>query len=274
MGDRVDHLAEEQPLAGHTREGYEPTRIIHYSRPRGRTADQRIGSYTGGIFMSTTNGRHRLRVAAVAAAAAVTTIGCTQPRTPPGPGGTTTTMPGHEHGGGGGGHGHIPDRLNHEPTEEQKAAAIDFIRRTRAAVKEQGLTLEKLKAMHYININDGVHWIKPEYARDEFEFDPNRIEAFAVVNGELRAAMYTMQKGKTMDDAPDIAGNWTQFHNHYLPYQSNDFNTDEYFKLGGPNWRTTAPMLHVWLVKHPCGPFAGTNRAEGSCLPEIEPDFT
>jgi hypothetical protein len=213
------------------------------------------------------------RVLALGVAVLLFGIACTRTG-PPGPGGpTTTTTAGHDHGGG---HGHTPDRLDHEPTADQKAAAVDLIRRTRAAVKEQGITLAKLQERGYINNGDGIHWILPEYARDGIEIDPYRVESFVVRSGRVQAAMFSLNLGETMDDVPDIAGNWIVWHSHRLRYQSADPADDRYFKLAilGPGtYRDTSPMFHIWLEKHPCGPFAGTEREEGSCLPEIDPDF-
>ena len=59
--------------------------------------------------------------------------------------------------------------------------------------------------------------------------------------------MCILSNGMTMDNVPDIAGNWTMWHAHDLPWQSNNQFTDAYWRLGGSYWRHTAPMLHVWL---------------------------
>ena len=65
--------------------------------------------------------------------------------------------------------------------------------------------------------------------------------------------------GKTMAQVPDLAGELTTWHYH-------DNLCFEGTKLvglasGGVCQRgtllVTPPMLHVWLVEHPCGPFAG-----------------
>jgi hypothetical protein len=166
----------------------------------------------------------------------------------------------------------MPARLDHPPTEEQKAAALKWVADTRAAVAAQGLTVQKLQEMHYINIGDGVHWVKPEYVRDQHYLDPNYIESFAVFGGRPVAAMYVYNpKGlqTTLDDVPDIAGNWTVWHNHVLPYRSNDPTSDDYFRLGGPHRRQDSPMIHVWFQPNRCGPFASAGVGEGSCIPEL-----
>jgi hypothetical protein len=226
-----------------------------------------------------TGDRHRfLRGAAFGAVAALAAVSCTRPGTKPGVtttkkptttrAVTTTTMG--EHGGMD--HGHMPDRLNHAPTEEQKAAALKWVADTRAAVKEDGLTAANLKDRGYIGILDGVHWVNPAYTRDQFQMDPHHIESFAVFSGQIAAAMYVYNPNglnTSVNDVPDVAGNWTMWHNHVLPYKSNDPTSDDFFRLGGPYVRTDSPMVHVWLVPNKCGPFASAGVGEGSCIPEL-----
>jgi hypothetical protein len=222
--------------------------------------------------------RHRyLRGVALASAAAMAlgAAGCNRPGTPKPvtPTTSTTAAPGSGSGHDDGGMDHsMPDRLNHPPTAEQKAAALKWVDETRAAVKADGLTVEKLKAMHYINIGDGIHYVKPEYARDDLFLEPHHIESFAVFGGQIAAAMYVYNpKGANtkITDVPDIAGNWTEWHGHVLPYRSNDPNSDDFFRLGGPYTRSDSPMVHVWLQPNKCGPFASAGVGEGSCIKEL-----
>jgi hypothetical protein len=229
-----------------------------------------------------TGDRHRyMRGVAFGAVAALAAVSCTRPGTGPRttttarptttvrPTTTTTTM---DHGHGGMDHGHMPDRLNHAPTEEQKKSALAWVDATRKAVKDANLTVAKLQQMHYINIGDGVHWVKPEYTRDELQLEPTAVESFAVFGGQIAAAMYVYNpKGlnTTVNDVPDIAGTWTMWHNHVLPYRSNDPMSDDFFRLFGPYTRTDSPMVHVWLQPNKCGPFASAGVGEGSCIPEL-----
>jgi hypothetical protein len=235
-----------------------------------------------------TGDRHRYRHGvALAAVVALVASGCTRPWWAPKPttttstaggkttttrtagGKTTTTMGGMDHS--------VPDRLNHAPTEEQKAAALKWVDETRAAVKEDGWTVAKLVANHYISIGDGIHYVKPEYTRDDFELDPHHIEAFAVFNGKPAAAMYIYNPKRldtTMADVPDIAGNWTIWHGHDLPYKSDDPNNDDSFRLGADkngvvHMRHDPPMIHVWFQPNKCGPWASAGVGEGSCIKEL-----
>jgi hypothetical protein len=228
-----------------------------------------------------TGDRHQyLRGAAYAAVAALTVAGCTWRGGTPKTTTTvarptttmarpTTTMGGHDHT--------MPDKFNHPPTEQQKKDALAWVDATRAALKEDGITAAKLPGLGYINIGDGVHWVKPEFTGDTSYLDPHRIESYAVFGGQIAAAMYVYNpKGvnTTLNDVPDIAGNWTMFHGHQLPYRSADPNSPDFFRLGaGPDgvmhWRSDSPMIHVWYKPNKCGPWASAGVGEGSCIPEL-----
>ena len=186
---------------------------------------------------------------------------------------TTTTMGDHgmDHGGGG-----APGDL----TPAQIARANKLVADTKASVQRQGLTVAMLRNTNqsgFVSIGDAMtgveHFVHPARHYDGKEFDPSAIEAFAVkrVNGveTIVAAMYIMENGKTMNDTPDIAGDWTMFHDHVLSFRSSNPRDPGYYQLafGGGFSRRTAPMLHVWLVDNPCGPFAGTDTRNmtGSC---------
>jgi hypothetical protein len=224
-----------------------------------------------------TENRHRyLRGAAFGAVAALAAVGCYRPPTPGGPtttrppttrpATTTTTAAGHDHG-------NMPDKFNHAPTEEQKAAALKWVTDTRNAVKATGWTTSAdLEKNGYIGIGDTIHWVNPAYTRDEFQLDPEHVESFAVFGGRIAAAMYVFNpKGldTKVEDAPDIAGTWTMWHNHVLSYKSDDPTKDDFFRLFGPYRRTDSPMIHVWMQPNKCGPFASAGVGEGSCIAEL-----
>jgi len=186
--------------------------------------------------------------------------------------------PGGGTGGGGapsGGHDGHGGGFDHPPTAEQKQRANKLIADTKASAQRQGLTtLAGIRAAGYISIGDEMtgttHYVMPKYHYDGKELDPNAIESFAVRQGKPVAAMYILENGDTMANVPDVAGNWTMWHLHTLPFRSSNPRENGYYQLGGRYRRTTAPMLHVWLVDNPCGPFAGTDTTNmtGSCAPE------
>jgi hypothetical protein len=153
------------------------------------------------------------------------------------------------------------------------AAARTLVADTRAAVARKGQnTLAGLRAQGFFSIGDELtgttHYTKVQLRNDAHNLEPDYVEEFAVRNGQVVAAMYVLGVGMTMDNVPDIAGNWTMWHDHILSYRSNNPNSDDYLRLGGPYIRHGAPTLHVWLQKNRCDPFAGadTGTMTGSCI--------
>jgi hypothetical protein len=88
----------------------------------------------------------------------------------------------------------------------------------------------------------------------------------------LTAAMYMLEPGSTLATVPDVGGPMVQWHIHndlcfegaenawtvrpglYPPGQP----------CPGGSFRTLeVPMVHVWIVPHPCGPFAALEGASG-----------
>jgi hypothetical protein len=210
---------------------------------------------------------------------------------PPPPVVTTTTMgngcmpghvmpgcpdPGHgdDHGNPTPTPGQRPGGINEPPNQAQIDAAMDLVNRTRAANARNGEnTVQGLLAKGFFSIGDEMtgttHYVHNQRHYDGKELDPMAVEAYAARGGRLIAAMYILENGKAMSNIPNIAGNWTKWHDHVLPFQSANPRDDGYYKLGfrGGVSRRTSPMLHVWLVDNPCGPFAGTDNVNmtGSC---------
>jgi hypothetical protein len=183
----------------------------------------------------------------------------------------------------GAGHEHhdVPERLDHEPTDEQREAARRLIDETEAATTVYA-DVAAATGAGYLSIGDAAsgfeHYVNPAFMADDAELDPARPESLVYevqADGSLRftTVMYTLGPGKTMEDVPDIAGNLTVWHTH-----DNLCFTPGTVRLagavvggrcrpGGVN-RPTSPMLHVWVVPNDCGPFAGTDRGQdtGSCV--------
>jgi hypothetical protein len=130
-------------------------------------------------------------------------------------------------------------------------------------------------AAGYRTIEDGAtgteHFVKWAYINDGHILDSQYPESLVYQwrNGveTLVSAMYILPFGTRFADAPDVGGALTQWHVH-----SNlclvDNPSDPLQKvIGGfigpgetcPAGSTdagTTPMLHVWIVANPCGPFA------------------
>jgi hypothetical protein len=211
--------------------------------------------------------------------------------------GAEETAAGHEHAASGDAHedgaqdvadaapGHdheIPERLDHEPTDDQLAAARQLVADTEAALAGYA-DVAAAEAAGYVSIGDarsGVeHFINHDHLQDEGVLDPNEVESLVYRvepdgGRELISAMYILPPGSTIDDAPDVAGNLTVWHGHdNLCWDPAGMRiagivVNGRCRPGGVQGQGM-PMLHVWVVPNDCGPFAGTDRRQesGSCVP-------
>jgi hypothetical protein len=220
-------------------------------------------------------------IAAVAATIALLVTGCYRPPTGTPPGSTTTTMM--DHGNDGMDHGHgggrMPPQYDHPPTAAQLQWARQFIAATKAAVVPKYDTPAKAlndKAMQFVSLGDTVHYTSKVCRTDDRELDPTCPESLVYRGGRLIAVMYQLQENKTMADVPDLAGDLTIWHSHDLCFNSTNPQDDGYYVVGGVlvngqclggKKRPVSPMLHVWVVDNPCGPFAGVDPGDltGSC---------
>ena len=140
------------------------------------------------------------------------------------------------------------------------------------------------EAAGYRSIHDGgtgyEHLINNEFRTDGRVLDPDRPESlvYQVRNGsrELVAAMYMAEPGTTLETTPELGGPLTQWHIH-----DNLCFSESGTVAGLTNADGTCapglvkpeavPMIHVWIVPHPCGPFAALDGiAGGSILPGEE----
>jgi hypothetical protein len=161
-------------------------------------------------------------------------------------------------------------------TKAQRAAAVKLIEDTTAgmaAFTDQAA----VEAAGYRSIGDQVtgyeHFINFGYLRDGIDVDPTKIESvvFEVKpDGTKRVAtaMYILSVGETMADAPDIAGPLTTWHDHQDLCWGAGGKVVGLFRDGKCSAGTlvpTPPMLHVWMIDHPCGPFSGLEGHGGDC---------
>ena len=147
-----------------------------------------------------------------------------------------------------------------------------------------------VRAAGYTSIGDAStgyeHFVHFGFLNDGYLMDPDRIESIVFqVNPDgskvIVSAMYILRQGMTMADVPDIAG---PAHDVARPpgplLEPRRVRQPDRGRHQAPGRRVpagqpvrgTPPMLHVWVVDHPCGPFAGieTDGAQGphgtSCL--------
>ncbi|MGQ0833203.1 MAG: hypothetical protein ACT4OV_16180 [Microthrixaceae bacterium] len=164
-------------------------------------------------------------------------------------------------------------------TPEQFDAAIALIIGTTTGMSGF-LTEADVLAAGYLPIGDGgqpgtySHFVNWSYLTDEYELDPTHIEAIVMkmnADGTSRvvSAMYILSLGKTMADAPDIAGELTTWHDHdNLCFSGNQLvalAVDGVCPSGV--LVNTPPMLHVWIEANGCGPFVGIDEHGINCEP-------
>lgn len=127
-------------------------------------------------------------------------------------------------------------------------------------------------AAGYRSIGDGItgdeHYVNWSYVNDGHILDPMRPESvvYEYRNGVQRAvaAMYMLPFGSTFADVPDVGGPLTQWHVHADLCLTNNPQQRVLSSITSVNGTCPAgstkagdtPMLHVWAVPNPCGPFA------------------
>jgi len=164
-------------------------------------------------------------------------------------------------------------------TTAQRLIAEGLISDARVALSAYP-NVAAVEAAGYISIGDGgtdgfEHYVKWSYLTDGIELDPTRIESIVVKkNGtapkQIVSAMYILNFGKTMANTPALGGELTSWHLHdNLCFSGTTLTA---IASGGvcplPSVLViTPPMLHVWLIPRPCGPFSGLEEAGEICAP-------
>jgi hypothetical protein len=128
----------------------------------------------------------------------------------------------------------------------------------------------------YVWIGDGQpaggfrHFVNAQYLVDGAVLDPARIESLVyrtAANGslELVSGMYILRPGATTADVPDVAGDLAVWHQHTDLCFTRDGLISGVTGSGacppGSINADTPPMLHVWIVDNPDGPFAAIEGA-------------
>ncbi|MEZ5382855.1 MAG: hypothetical protein R2754_13810 [Microthrixaceae bacterium] len=158
---------------------------------------------------------------------------------------------------------HGQDPCSAPVTPEDYQAADKLIADTAAAMKTYK-NLDAAKAAGYVQVappfgGEGAHWLNPDYMGDGHYLNPNRVESLVYRGNTLEAAMYMMDTA----DQPgiDVAGCLTPWHLHDNLCIAAGFQIVALTSTGdcpaGSENRPTPRMLHVWLIPHTGGPFAG-----------------
>lgn len=212
---------------------------------------------------------------------------------------------GHPHGddvvaGGGAAEAHaaMPTKP-YDPTKPIDLSGVEGVSPEQQARAENLIAITLLRlpkfadpatamAAGYRTIGDAFtgheHFINWAYLDDGRVLDPDHPESLVYETSRdgtrrLVAAMYTLGSHDTLEDVPDIGGPLTQWHVHEdLCFTDEPGN----HKVRGLT-RTDGscppplvkpargPMIHVWTVPHPCGPFAAL---EGAGAGQIKPGET
>jgi len=113
------------------------------------------------------------------------------------------------------------------------------------------------------------HYINWNYLTDGRILDPTHPESLVYDSSiptkrTLVSAMFMLEKGQSFKDVPDIGGPLTQWHIHDNLCFSNDPQQPRVLGITSSDGScraplikfTPVPMIHVWIVKNKCGPFA------------------
>lgn len=156
-------------------------------------------------------------------------------------------------------------------TLEQQAAAENLIAVTIVRLP-QWSDYKVAEAAGFRSIGDGItgheHFIQWDWINDDVILDPDHPESLVFApqpdgSKKLVSAMYMLPSTVELADVPDIGGALMQWHIH-----------DNLCFSSGPGARVAgltdaaggcapplvkfdpAPMIHVWITPHKCGPFA------------------
>jgi hypothetical protein len=161
------------------------------------------------------------------------------------------------------------------PAQQRRAEKL--IRDTIAALRRYEFPLAAY-ADGYRSIGDRVnatHYVNWSYTDDGHILDPSRPESivYQYRGGKQRAvaAMYQLPFGSTFADVPDVGGPLTQWHVHNNLCLTDDpeqkiiarFTARDGSCPRGTSKASDTPMLHVWIVPTPCGPFAAIEGGSG-----------
>ena len=108
-----------------------------------------------------------------------------------------------------------------------------------------------------------------DWIDDDVALDPNHPESLVYVpqpdgTKQLVSAMYMLPTSVTLDDVPDWGGPLMQWHVHDDLCFTADGTAPLVRGVTGADGTChaplvklqEAPMIHVWITPHPCGPFA------------------
>jgi len=172
-------------------------------------------------------------------------------------------------------------------TPEQQAAAENLVA-VNIVDLPQWSDYRVAEAAGFRSIGDGAtgheHFIMWEWINDDVWLDPDAPESLVFEpqpdgSKKLVSAMYMLPDSVGLDEVPDIGGALMQWHIHdnlcftadpSQPRVAGITSSDGSCPAGLTKFRP-APMIHVWITPHPCGPFAALEGVgAGQILPGQE----
>jgi hypothetical protein len=167
-------------------------------------------------------------------------------------------------------------------TPEQQAAAENLVAVTLLRLP-QWADAAHAEANGFRSIGDGrtgtEHLVNQEFMSDDSFLDPDRPESlvYDTTGGGRRlvAAMYMTDRGLPLEQVPNIGGKLMQWHTHEnLCYNAQGKVAGLTNAAGecpaGLVKPVPTPMIHVWIEKHRCGPFAALEGIAGGRIPDGE----
>jgi hypothetical protein len=168
-------------------------------------------------------------------------------------------------------------------TPEQQAAAENLVAITVVRLP-QWSDYRVAEAAGFRSIGDALtgheHFIQWDWINDDVALDPDHPESLVYEpqpdgSKRLVSAMYMLPDSVGLDEVPDIGGALMQWHIHDdlcfttgdAPQVAGLVGAGGSCPAGLQKFRA-APMIHVWITPHPCGPFAALEGVgAGSILP-------
>ena len=155
---------------------------------------------------------------------------------------------------------------------DQQAFAEDLVARTLADLPQWSDPVAA-EAAGFHSIGDAPsgfeHYVQWTWIDDDVALDPNHPESLVYVpqpdgTKQLVSAMYMLPPSVTLDDVPDWGGPLMQWHVHDDLCFTADGTAPLVRGVTGADGTChaplvklqEAPMIHVWITPHPCGPFA------------------
>lgn len=171
-------------------------------------------------------------------------------------------------------------------TPKQQAFAENLVAATLRDLP-QWADLDVVEAAGFRSIGDGAtgheHYIQWNWIDDDVILDPDYPESLVFEpqpdgSKKLVSAMFMLPGGTALDEVPDFGGALMQWHVHGDLCFTDDPDAPQVGSvkpLGAPCPAPLvdfplAPMIHVWITPHRCGPFAALEGVAGGQVPDGE----